>query len=98
MYVFQIVIKEQVQEKGAIGVVVMNSPVNLYYDEYVDVDDTRSTEYNVQSLYISHGQITIPVVGTLFQNGLAILNLMTEYPNLTITISKDHECTCFPFL
>ena len=74
----------------------MNSPVNLYYDEYIDVDDARSAEYNVWSLDISHGQITIPVVGTLYQNGLAILNLMKGYPNLTITISKEYECIYFP--
>ena len=73
----------------------MNPPVTAYFDDYVVVNDTRSSEYNVRSLLSIKEQITIPVVGTLFQNGYAILNLMTKYPNLTITISKDYECISF---
>ncbi|CBK22348.2 uncharacterized protein [Blastocystis hominis] len=71
-----------VQQAGAIGAVVMNAPVS-WYDDFEIVDAEDKDEYN----------ITIPVVGILFQSGYQIYYMLKENSSITVTISRDFEST-----
>ena len=70
-----------VQEAGAIGAVVMNSPIS-WFDNFEIVDADDKDDFN----------ITIPVIGILYQSGYQIFYMLKDNSSITATISTDFEC------
>lgn len=46
--------------------------------------------FSLVELYIL--QITIPVVGILYQDGATIANMIKQFPVVNATINREYEC------
>ena len=45
--------------------------------------------------YSDYSQISIPVVGILYQDGATIARMLKEYPSVNATINREYECILF---
>lgn len=82
----------QINNKGAIGVVVMNNMCLSSYDYLQKMSDSDSVNYNVGVVLIHlTGQYTIPVISVTCSTGMSVINLIAANVSTIATISSLGE-------